>query len=206
MEPSGDTGSLKAIRGPLQAAEPAWCHAVHPGNSFFFSFKSKQEIYIYIYLFFHVELRQNKSVRPQSMDPRNLLQLRVEACPGTRAGRSGRGWHRPGPEQLAGGREQGCGPALGQRPYSLLLGTKNLREGAAGTAQDAGPLAWGRHNPPSLPAEQPPLLPPPSGGPAWPSALANYCDVAPSAHPLSRGFSGTTPPLFELSLHILRSF
>lgn len=59
-----DAGSPKAIEGSWPGSQASVVLRYFAGNraSFFFPLKTNKKIYIYIYLFFHVELRQNKSV------------------------------------------------------------------------------------------------------------------------------------------------
>lgn len=191
LDPSGDTGSLKAIRGPLQAAEPAWCRAVHPGNRVsFFPLKNKQEIYIYIYFFMYSCARTSLYGHSlwipatfSSCGSRPVLGPGRGGLAGAGAGLAQSSW--PGP------RNRACGPALGQRPYPLLLGTKNLREGAAG---DAGPLAWGRHNPPPCRQSSPHFCHLPQGGLPGPQPWPTTVTSPPLPTPCPEGSLGPPHP------------
>lgn len=176
-----------------------WYYAVHPGNkSFFFSFKNKQtKIYIYIYLFFHVELRQNKSVWPQSVDSPNL-KLRIQACPSwARLSRGNSEGQRQG--ERAGGLAQSStlqrGPAPAAQPCpetpatTFSLGPEASGKEALGSPQDEG--IWGTRGtdtclPP--PCDQPPAprqpCDPGEGPSALPSALPHlWCEMGAAGGP-----------------------
>lgn len=114
---------------------------------------------IYIYLFFHVELRQSKSVWPQSVDSPNL-KLRIKACPpwagaqqegleeqsqggqayvfpfsgGTRPGELARAseW------QLRAGSQHQVARSLSRDLTAFSLGPETSGKGVLGTAQDTG--------------------------------------------------------------------
>lgn len=163
----------KAIRGRSQAAEPAGCHAVHPGDrvSFFFPLKTNKK-YIYIYLFFHVELRQNESGRTVCGSHQPPAEGRDLSGGCDSAGGRTRG-RRP-----AGAGHGASGPALGQRPHCLLLGTRNLREGGTRGCTGRRPSGRCQAAPPPCRQSSPHFchLPPGGGLPGpqpWPTTVTS---------------------------------
>lgn len=152
-EPPRDAGSLKAIRGSLPVSQARAVLRCSPRKQSFFFFPLKTKRYIYIYLFFHVELRQNKSVWPQSVDsPQPQAEDQgvsptgwdsVGGLPRDIVG--GAGWwafpfgEAPGRGSWPRSRQHSLGwkpapggPALVQRPHRFLFGSRNLREGGCG--------------------------------------------------------------------------
>lgn len=104
----------KGNKGQL-ARQPSWCGTtLFTQETEFFLLKTN----IYIYLFFHVKLRQNKSVWPQSVDSPNL-KLRTEAC---------HVWARAQRDKARGGRQ------ASQRAF---LGGTRCGEGTPGSEQQA---------------------------------------------------------------------